>query len=105
MDEHCDEEDTVKVRDGGGRADDQAPGEAHGPVGDVVLYAPGISSESSAPGFVVGIRTGLRENCHQPLVRSRLLRVVDRVRLDSQSIDKNEMMIHTHVPFGCRWGS
>jgi len=37
MDEHGDEEDTVKVRDGRSRADDQAPGEAHSPVGHVVL--------------------------------------------------------------------
>jgi hypothetical protein len=38
MNEHCDEEDAVEVGDGGCRADDQAPGEAHGPVGHVVLY-------------------------------------------------------------------
>lgn len=38
MNEHCDEEDAVEVGDGGCCADDQAPGEAHGPVGHVVLY-------------------------------------------------------------------
>jgi len=38
VDEHSDEEDTVKVRDGRSRADDQAPGEAHGPVGHVIRF-------------------------------------------------------------------
>ena len=38
VNEHRDEEDTVEVRDGCGRADDQAPCEAHDPVGHVVLH-------------------------------------------------------------------
>jgi hypothetical protein len=38
VDEHGDEEDAVEVWDGRCCADDQAPGEAHGPVCHVVLY-------------------------------------------------------------------
>ena len=37
VNEHCDEEDTVEVWDGRCCADDQAPGEAHGPICHVVL--------------------------------------------------------------------
>jgi hypothetical protein len=38
MNEHCDEEYAVEVWDGRCCADDQAPGEAHGPVCHIVLY-------------------------------------------------------------------
>jgi hypothetical protein len=37
VNEHCDEEDAIEVRDGRCCADDQTPGEAHGPVCHVVL--------------------------------------------------------------------
>ncbi len=84
VNEHGDEEDAVEIWDGRCCADDQAPGEAHGPVGHVVLYFGDGSSESTTPvaGFVArALRTGLRETPHQPLVRRRLLQEFRSVRM------------------------
>jgi hypothetical protein len=38
VNEHSDEEDAIKVRDGRRGANDEAPAETHDPVGYVVLY-------------------------------------------------------------------
>jgi hypothetical protein len=70
VDEHGDEENTVEISDWGCSADDKAPGKAHGPVGYIVLCFKLIIIYTKT---LFGVRTGLRENCHQPLVRSRLL--------------------------------
>lgn len=46
VEEHTDEEDGVEVGDDGRGADDGAPGETHGPVGDVVGFA-GVGPEAA----------------------------------------------------------
>ena len=81
VNEHCDEEDAVEVRDGRRGADDQAPGKAHGPVGYVVLYVKDdhLNQTLGIRGRIV--RTGLREKLHQPLVRSRLLGRLEKIRM------------------------
>ena len=70
VDEHCDEENTVEIRDRGRSTDDKAPGEAHDPVGHIVLS---LKVNLYLPQKSVWVSTGLRENCHQPFVRSRFL--------------------------------
>jgi hypothetical protein len=71
VDKHCDEEHGIKVRDGGSQTDDRSPGEAHSPVGNIVLPIDVLASTKAARKMGL---TGLREYAHQPLVRRRLLR-------------------------------
>ena len=70
VDEHCDKEHAVEIRDRRRSANDKAPGEAHDPVGYIVLC---FKVNHYSPKKTVWVSTGLRENYHQPLVRSRLL--------------------------------
>ena len=62
MDEHCDEEDGVEVRDRRGRADAETPGETHDPVGDVVRLAgvcpPAVDEETVAVSGLDVFRVG-----------------------------------------------
>lgn len=70
MYEHRDEEQGIEVWDGGCETDDCSPGEAHGPVGHIVLGIEILVSTKDAQKTALA---GLREYAHQPLVRRRLL--------------------------------
>jgi hypothetical protein len=65
VNEHRDEEDAVEVWDGRCCADDQAPGEAHGPVCHVILYFADSSSKS------ITHIAGLMDGRHYVLVYER----------------------------------
>jgi hypothetical protein len=71
MNEHSDEEHGIEVRDWCCSTNDCSPGEAHGPVGNVILP---INVLASIEGAWKIVCTGLREYAHQPLVRRRLLK-------------------------------
>ena len=70
VNEDCDEEHGVEIRDGCRRADDSAPGEAHYPIGNIILVfrIQDVNSHQRRAGL-----TGLRLYAHQPLVSRRLL--------------------------------